>query len=151
MGLNNFDDLDTYATKLTIENIKKEGLKLLDRKSTSGLGYPDKLTLPKNELESDFIVDGIKYEVQKVNNTDNSDEIIIKIPSLKTIFLADLVQPNTHLSILNFTDYETALENIIVDSNKYENYFVGHNRSKVNFKDITDALYYIREARNVYN
>ena len=50
-----------------------------------------------------------------------------------------------------FTYYEIALGNIILESNKYKNYFVVHNRNKVDFKNVTDALYYVREAINIYN
>jgi glyoxylase-like metal-dependent hydrolase (beta-lactamase superfamily II) len=88
-----------YATRATIDGIRATAdVKRAQWKPMYGADYPDQNCEPDSVVANDAAIriDGTVFRFQDFGPGEASDESIIVVPSLKAVFVGDLIYQNMH-------------------------------------------------------
>ena len=86
----------------------------------------DKAVLPNKILEPAFSVDGVKFKVQTVKNTEAAIIALIEIDAEKILFASDLAYSKIHLYIAEKHIAEWLAELNALQNKNYKYIFPGH-------------------------
>ncbi|NET73564.1 MAG: MBL fold metallo-hydrolase [Sphaerospermopsis sp. SIO1G2] len=96
-----FSDVPVFALAETISAIEAGGQGMLDsNKPQMGDLLPETVHIPDNTVTpGEETIDGILYDIKHVKDAEDTDQLVIKLPELKTIVLQDLIYSDIHLFV----------------------------------------------------
>ena len=122
-----FADCDIYALPQVKQEMEKDAVIAFERnKPNLGDLIGDKAVLPNKILEPAFSVDGVKFKVQAVKNTEAAIIALIEIDAEKILFASDLVYIKIHLYIAEKHIAEWLAELTALQKKNYKFVFAGH-------------------------
>ncbi len=100
-GLEYFEDLPIYSLPEIKEEIEKFGETFINaEKKVFGDAITTKVILPEHEIKSGVeIIDGLKYEFEKVDEAEAGVQLLIKLPELAVMIAQDIAFNNVHMFI----------------------------------------------------
>ncbi len=150
MGLSIFKNHPTYASNSTISQISKKSAKLIKYiKDNNISNMPINVVLPANKLNSNFKIDGVKYETISYPDTYNEDSTVILLKDYKLVIASNLILLNRHLVIYNYVKYEEALQDFKKIAAGYIDLLNSHEEMVNVNKALDNTLVYLSKAKRV--
>lgn len=96
-----FTDVEVYAAAATIDVLREQGEQMrAERAAQYGPLVPDRIVLPRNVVVPGMdAIDGIKYELDVVSDTECATQLLITLPDLGVTIAQDLIYSGAHLYI----------------------------------------------------
>ena len=153
-GLAQMEGLNSYAFPEVVDEINKEGDKLV--KSTHEFleeqHRPTKSVTPNKVLidEGQFMIGGLECTILKVHGGEADVQTVIAIPSAKIMIIQDLVYAgHTFINRKNIDSWIRNLE-LLTLSPYYDTFLIGHG-GPVTYAYVKEYIGYLRYARELLN
>ncbi len=150
-GLEYFEKIPVYSlseTKNEIDILGDDMIKIYH--SIFKDSITDKKILPGKEInEGEIIIDGLKYELEKIKAAEAGVQLLIKFPELGIIGAQDITINKVHLFIgQNAIDGWIKVLNTLKEKKGYNIILVGHGENS-DMKVLDNDIEYLKDARKI--
>ncbi|MCA2211366.1 MBL fold metallo-hydrolase [Jidongwangia harbinensis] len=121
-----FGDVPVHALFETATFLKEHGEDSRSDHWKLGDLAPDRVVVPQGIAEpGEYRIDGVRYELSKVTETEVDYHLLIKLPDLRVCFAQDLVYSGTHLYLTrDMAHWTRVLEGLL--TSEYDLFMPGH-------------------------
>jgi glyoxylase-like metal-dependent hydrolase (beta-lactamase superfamily II) len=128
-GLEYFQDVPVYATRETADWIDRRGnFYIRIRRGQHGEKVTESKIIPPHRIKKGReIIDGLVYEFENIKDGEHIDQLIIKLPELKTIIVQALVSNHAHAFVAGgrLDEWIKSIERLAA-MESYDTALVGH-------------------------